>query len=400
MRSVTLLLALLALPTTAEAQERFRNAVHIGAVDSVWSATLEEQRPYLVYTPPSYTDTTLSPQAYPVLYLLDGDAHFHSVSGLVQILGTGVNGTFMVPEMIVVAIPNTNRTRDLTPTHTSVGFDGTSAPAFEASGGNPAFFTFLRDELMPRIESEYRTAPYRVFVGHSFGGITTLNALYTIPDALDAYVAIDPSLWWDDQVLLRKAREYFETARLEGKALYVAQANTLNPDDTIPNPHFSAIGQFDAVMDAYDRSGIRYAFRYYDEDDHGSVPIIAEHDALRFVFDGYKVPLQRVLADPPLLASHFREVSTRLGKTFAPTEGMLRLLGRVALTQAQDTTAALTFAEMRAESYPGSAGGHEFLGDVWSAKGEVERARAAYEQALARRPGDPDVLRKLDELGG
>ena len=392
MRSVTLLLALLALPTDSGAQDRFRNAVHIGTVDSVWSATLEEQRPYLVYTPPSYSDTTLSPQRYPVLYLLDGDAHFHSVSGLVQILATGVNGTFVVPEMIVVAIPNTNRTRDLTPTHTTVGFDGSPAPAFEVSGGNPAFYRFLEDELIPRIESRYRTAPYRVFVGHSFGGITTLNALYTMPDAFDAYVAIDPSLWWDGQVLLRKARAYFETARLEGKALYVAQANTLNPDDTI--------GQFDAVMGAYDRSGIRYAFRYYDRDDHGSVPIIAELDALRFVFDGYKVPLQRVLADPPLLARHFRDVSARLGKTFAPTEGMLRLLGGVALAQAQDTTAALAFAEMRAETYAGSPGAHEFLGDVWSAKGDVGRARAAYEQALARRPGDPDVLRKLDELGG
>jgi predicted alpha/beta superfamily hydrolase len=277
---LTALLCLLFFPRAGTAQERFRSAVDIGVVDSVWSATLDEHRPYLVYTPPSYQDTTSTPQDYPVLYVLDGDAHFHSVSGLVQILGTGVNGTFAVPEMIVVAIPNTDRTRDLTPTHTEAGFDGEPSPALENSGGNPAFFAFLTDELIPHIESRFRTMPYRVFVGHSFGGITTLNALYAIPETFDAYVAIDPSLWWDNEKLLRQAKDYFSSAKLDGKALYVAQANTILPDDTTANPHFSAITRFDAVMRAYDRSGIRYAFRYYDDDDHGSVPLISEYDAL------------------------------------------------------------------------------------------------------------------------
>jgi len=166
---------LFAVPATLAGQGRYAEAVDIGVVDSVWSATLDEHRPYLVYTPPSYTDTTVTPQRYPVLYLLDGDAHFHSVSGLVQILGTGVNGTYAIPEMIVVAIPNTNRTRDLTPTHTTAGLNGEETPAFELSGGNGDFFAFLENELIPEIEAEYRTEPYRVFVGHSFGGITTLT---------------------------------------------------------------------------------------------------------------------------------------------------------------------------------------------------------------------------------
>lgn len=170
MRSARFLLPLL-IPVSLAAQGRFANAVHIGTVDSIWSATLNEERPYLVYTPPSYADTTNTPQHYPVLYLLDGDAHFHSVSGLVQILATGVNGTFVIPELIVVAIPNTNRTRDLTPTHATTAFDGTTTSAFDSSGGNGAFFRFLRTELIPRIDASYRTMPYRVLVGHSFGGI-------------------------------------------------------------------------------------------------------------------------------------------------------------------------------------------------------------------------------------
>ena len=389
---------LLLLPAGLQAQDRFQQAVHIGQVDSIWSATLEENRPYLVYTPPSYGDTTAAPQRYPVLYLLDGDAHFHSVSGLLQILGTGVNGTYVVPEMIVVAIPNTNRTRDLTPTHTEMGLDGEPEPEFESSGGGPAFLAFLKGELIPHIDSEYRTMPYRVFVGHSFGGITTLDALYTIPETFNAYVAIDPSLWWDNRVLLLKARDYFGTARLEGRALYVAQANTINPADTARNLHFESITQFNEVMRAYDRSGIRYGFRYYDRDDHGSVPVIAEYDALRFLFDGYGAPLQQIIEEPAQLTEHFRKVSEGLGADFRPSEAMIRLLSQVTL--ARDTAKAIEFGEIRTELYPESFRAWEFLGDVWAAKGDTAKARVCYEQALEK-GADPAAIReKLDKLGG
>ena len=92
------------------------NRITIGRIDSLWSPTFKEARRILIYTPPSYSDNTFLPQKYPVIYLLDGDAHFHSVSALLQFLGTGINGNYVIPEMIVVAIPNTDRTRDLTPT--------------------------------------------------------------------------------------------------------------------------------------------------------------------------------------------------------------------------------------------------------------------------------------------
>jgi predicted alpha/beta superfamily hydrolase len=394
----TVLLLLLCLPYSGHAQDRFRHAIEIGAVDSIWSATLDEHRAYLVYTPPSYADTTVTPQHYPVLYLLDGDAHFHSVSGLVQILGTGVNGTYAIPEMIVVAIPNTDRTRDLTPTHATTGPNGEPNEAFESSGGNAAFLSFLENELIPHIESRLRTMPYRMFVGHSFGGITTLNALYTIPETFDAYVAIDPSLWWDSETLLRQAKDYFSSAKLDGKALYVAQANTISPDDTTANPHFSAISRFNAVMGAYDQSGIRYGFRYYEDDDHGSVPLISEYEALRFIFDGYKVPFQRVIAEPAFLVEHFRDVSVRLRETFQPSEGMVRLFAQFML--GQDTIKAIEVGELRVKLYPESSPAYEFLGDIWAGRGEIEKARSYYEEALARSPESAALREKLSTLGG
>ena len=399
MRPLATCVAVLLLPALAHAQGqgRFARATTIGRVDSVWSPTLKENRPYLVYTPPSYDDTASTPHRYPVLYLLDGDAHFHSVSGLIQILGTGVNGTFAVPEMIVVAIPNTDRTRDMTPTHVDAGFDGKPQPGLKTSGGMPGFLAFIKSELIPRIDQQYRTVPYRVFVGHSLGGITAINALYTIPETFNAYVAIDPSLWWDNTLLLRKAKDYVSSARLDRRVLYVAQANTINPDDTASNPHFSAITRFNAVMQAYNRAGLRYGFRYYDGDDHGSVPLIAEYDALRFIFAGYKPDLARILTSPRLLPEHFQKVSADLGVTFTPSERMVHTYGQIALSR--DTTKAMEFFQIATELYPASFRGYDRLAGLWLARGDREKARTYFEQSLARNPNNASAREQLKKLG-
>lgn len=383
MRFPILLALAAAMPSSATAQERF--PLTIGVRDSLRSTILNETRRFLVYTPPSYGDTTQAPQRYPVLYLLDGDAHFHSVSGLVQNLGTGINGTWAIPEMMVVAIPNTDRTRDMTPTKVDRGPDGKPSPFLRTSGGMANFLRFIRDELAPRIDSTYRTSPYRIFVGHSLGGITVINALYTMPEAFNAYVAIDPSLWWDDQVLVKQARERLERSNWRNKVLYLGQANTLNPDDSTTNQHFNAMLRFNGLAEAYSRSGLRYGYRYYPEDTHGSVPLITTYDALRFIFQGYQVNLGRVLATPSLLPGHYRAVSERLGATFRPSEGTVLSLAQFAINQ--DTARAIEFYELASAMYPESPRALDRLAALWAARGDRQKADGYARRSQAIRAG-------------
>jgi uncharacterized protein len=401
MRYIARAFYLLLLPATLlQAQAAAPKPVTIGVADTMWSATLKESRRFLVYTPPSYNDTTYQARSYPVLYLLDGDAHFHSVTGLAQILGTGVNGTYTVPEMIIVAISNTNRTRDMTPTRTDRDPSGKPQPGLAASGGMGNFLGFIRNELIPRIEKSYRTAPYRVFVGHSLGGITTIDALYTMPEAFNAYVAIDPSLWWDNRVLLKQAREKFSKPGLAGKTLYVAQANTITPGDTTLNVHFNAIVQFNGILETFNNSGIRYAYKYYPHDSHGSVPMIAEYDALRFIFEPYDVSLAMAIEQPAYLADHFAKASAALGYRIDPPESMVDQVARIAM--GRDTTAALELFELNASLYPGSANVHAALGDFWLAKKDSAKALGHFEKAVSLRPGAQrakDMVAKLKAQG-
>src|SRR4030095_16210175 len=92
------------------------NKIVIGKVDSVYSNVLKEQRKIWVYVPNMNSGLQNSKQRFPVLYLLDGDAHFNSVVGMIQQFSQ-VNGNFICPEMIVLAIPHSYRTRPHTPPH-------------------------------------------------------------------------------------------------------------------------------------------------------------------------------------------------------------------------------------------------------------------------------------------
>lgn len=392
-----LLLVMIAAAMPLAAQLPSSAAITIGRRDTVVSRVLGETRRILVYTPPSYGDTTYLPRRYPVLYLLDGDAHFHSVTGLLQILGTGVNGTFIVPEMIVVAIPNTDRTRDLTPTHTMLGVSGDTTPAFKTSGGGPNFLRFIETELIPHVESTYRTMPYRVFVGHSFGGITTLNALYTRPQLFNAYVAIDPSLWWDDRTLLKQAKSHVDHPGLAGRALYVGQANTINAADSTSNPHFDSIIQFNAILEAYNNSGLRYAYKYYPSDDHGSVPMIAEYDALRFIFSAYRGNLFASLERPAYLTEHFARISESLGVRFDPPESMVDLLGTIEM--GRDTTKAIALYALNTELYPASPKAWGSLARARLAAGDTTHAVAALQRVVALKPGEPAATEQLKRIG-
>ncbi len=94
--------------------------------------------------------------------------------------------------MILVAVGNTDRTRDLTPSAGEIGGE-------DAGGGGDEFLEFLADELAPWVEKKFRTRPSRVLVGHSFGGLFGVHALITRPDFYQGIIAISPSMLGDDQ---------------------------------------------------------------------------------------------------------------------------------------------------------------------------------------------------------
>ena len=86
---------------------------------------------------------------------------------------------------------------------------------------------------MPHIDSLYPTAPYRMFIGTSFGGLTVMNTLIHHTNLFNAYVAIEPTMYWDNQKLLKEAKKTLANTNYSGVSLFLGIANSLMIEDRI-----------------------------------------------------------------------------------------------------------------------------------------------------------------------
>ena len=156
-----------------------------------------------------------------MLYLTDGEAQFAHTAATVEFLAR--NGR--MPEMIVVAIGNTDRTRDLTPTKATLTRPDGSPMEFPTAGGADRFLTFIATELKPFVEKKYRTAPFSVFAGHSFGGLFAMHAFTARPETFNAYIAVSPTLTWDSDMPVRRTAELLRDRRELRKTLVVTMGD-------------------------------------------------------------------------------------------------------------------------------------------------------------------------------
>lgn len=388
-----------------------KNDIVIGKIDSIYSKTLGEERKIWVYMPGGDNGRSASGQRYPVVYLLDGDAHFSSVMGMIQQLSE-INGNTVCPDMILVGIPNTDRMRDLTPTHAGSNFY-VDSDAIRTAGGGENFTAFIERELMPHIDSIYPTAPYRMLIGHSLGGLMVINTLVHHPQLFNAYLAIDPSMWWDNQKLLRQTESALAGHRFDGKTLYLGVANTMEPgmdtarvrkDTTGTTFHIRSILSLADALKKNKDNGLRWNYKYYDGDNHGSVPLISEYDALRFIFDFYNTPVTNKLFDSSMtgaaavaaIKDHYKVISGHMGYDVQPPLEYINGLG-YAFLQRKMMEKAAAFFKLNIDNYPKDGDVLDSMGDYYAAMGDKPRAIDYYTRALAI-TNDPRTKEKLNKL--
>ncbi|MCH5597211.1 alpha/beta hydrolase [Niabella ginsengisoli] len=185
-----------------------QDSVVSGVTHPIYSTILKEERTYTISLPQSYYNKKYTPVNYPVFYVLDGEMSFDYMNSIVKFLSKGVYAH--IPEMIIVAVHNTNRTRDLTPTKSSAKSpDDSTKILFEKSGGNENFTNFISKELISHIDSNYRTNTFKIIAGHSFGGLAVTNVLLHHPEMFNAYIIHDPSYWWDNEYTLKRIETNF-----------------------------------------------------------------------------------------------------------------------------------------------------------------------------------------------
>lgn len=145
------ILLLITITWTSSLPVQGQDSINIGTRHSLFSNILNEERMYWIYEPEKQPGE--EEKDYPVLYLLDGDVFFHSVVGFTRFFAS--SRVSSLPPCVVVAVLNTDRTRDLTPTSSAAQRDGSIQPGDTPKGGGmKAFYRFLTEELRPEIEKK------------------------------------------------------------------------------------------------------------------------------------------------------------------------------------------------------------------------------------------------------
>lgn len=197
------------------------------------SRVLGERRVINVFVP---REVAQNPGArVPTLYMPDGgieEDFIHVSNTIQQAVGAGE-----AAPLILVGIQNTERRRDMTGP-TTVASDLAIAPRV---GGSAPFRSFIREELIPEIERRFPVNNRRGVIGESLAGLFIVETLVEEPDLFSTYIALSPSLWWNNASLVeglalarcgnRPARVFLAAADEENIAPHVAAvADACNGD--------------------------------------------------------------------------------------------------------------------------------------------------------------------------
>ncbi len=213
---------------------------------------------------------------YPVLYLLDGQWDFK----LLDSIYGGLYYDQFVPEMIIIGITysgaeadyNSLRAMDYTPIQIS---------SIPGSGQAPKFLAFLKKELFPLIESNYRVDnSRRVLMGHSFGGTFTLYAMFSEPELFSGYVAASPAVVYyaNSNLSFDQEAEYANTH----KDLPVRLFLSVGSEEELAYP----VKQFMKVLQDRKYPGLELETRIIEGERHAGTKPESFNRGLRYIFQG------------------------------------------------------------------------------------------------------------------
>ncbi|WP_347925683.1 alpha/beta hydrolase-fold protein [Pontimicrobium sp. SW4] len=380
---------------TSQSVENNSVEVETEVIDSLFSNILNESREYWVRLPENYNPN--SKTKYPIVYLLDG----FSLKNNLETVYNNYWGHYL-PHMILVGISNrTNRTRDLT--ISKIEERRGSAMNLD-TGGADNFRQFIEKELIPYIDKTYPTTSYRTLIGHSYAGLFALDVLINNNHLFKNYIAIDPSIEWDNQKLLIQAKEKLKSESFKGKSLFVSlaaeqlhmqnEAVTMDNimEDTSEFTLFArSIIDFSNFASSQKQNELNFSWKVYPEDLHGTVPLPSMRDGLVFLFKWYQFKSPQKYNNPETSVEELREMlknqervySNNFGTPTPPMiEELLNAYGYMNLQMAQPEK-ALLFFNLAVEYYPNSANGYDGLVDFYLEKKDkinaLKNANKAFE---------------------
>lgn len=356
-----------------------QNNIVIGKTISFHSDVQNEDRLLDIHLPNNYGKDN---KTYPVMYLLDSYYKFDKAVGTLNSLVLNE----LIPDMIIIGIRNTRRNRDLTP-GTEI-LDERNKKRLPNAGGADIFTVFLKKELIPYVNKNYRTAPYKIIVSHSLGGLFNVYTFFKNPELFDAYLTISPSLWYENPVFKKELYEVLRNHQDINSKFYMSIANE---GGTMLGNTYILAGKFTSYIKEHKDVDLKFKFDPMFDYTHGSVSYPSIYNGLKFIFSDleYEVPKSKeeILAKGgpekvmQEMESYYSNLSEKYGFEIS-RENAMTDLGFALMSQPQFLDDAVEVFKYNTEHYPDSFNAYSTLAMAYEKKGEIEKARQNYEKRL------------------
>lgn len=348
---------------SAEKDYKKEEPLTLGSKSMFSSKIMGEDRPIIISLPQNYTESNAD---YPVLYLTDGLQNIWHTIGTVEVL----TRTGSIPPMIIVGIESINRDRDFSPTVDE---------NWPRSGGGPKFSDFIEKELIPYIDTNYRTHPFRILEGHSLGGLFTASVLLNKPDLFDAYIIMSPSLWWKQHESIKLAEIFFKShPNLEKRLFFGIGTNESGTEWGMRKE----LQNFVDVLKANKPDKVEFKHQEMLNEGHMSSTLLSNYYGLKFIFSDMEVPdsLMDNYSDEKFL-KHEEMIMSKYGKEAKQSaEAYVQIAS--SLMNDKNLSGAITVIKRSVEAYPFDVGLLNFLASTYEKNENIEMAISTYKEAI------------------
>jgi predicted alpha/beta superfamily hydrolase len=356
MKKINLLLIVCVIQLSLIAQDD----VTIGKYKKFESVILGGEVTYLEHLPDGYDK---SGKTYPVIYMMNGQiiSQFANDAATVDNLSND-----RIPDMILIGISNEGSAGNYWSCPNDSGY----------VGGGESFHDFLKDELIPEINNNYRTNGYQILAGQSNTGLYVMYNFLFYPDLFNAYIVASPMFGWCPEFFLNKTKSFIKDHPVINKKLYISYGDL----DYVQVLNY--INDFEEVLKQSPES-LTWKVDLINNTSH--VPFSTLNNALLYFFSECTMDAERKKFSVPEIKSHFEALSKEYGFTVNPKAGVLFDM-TIDLADEGQTDQAIEINGYLISLYPDSEFYFYYLGKLYQKQGAVELAKDNYNKALGVNP--------------
>ena len=190
------------------------------------------------------------------------------------------------------------------------------------AGHADQFLSFIEKELFPYVEKNYRTIPYRIFAGHSFGGLCVTYAFVTRNNMFNSYIATSPSFSWCFDLVNGKYNDKIAAFNVKNKRYFISV--TENEDSLFIKDVFS----FAHILELKASPDLHWNFSFVKNEDHATQITNGLYNGLRYIYKQWRVDFGTMKnRGLEYIKDFYLNLTTLYGYEILPNENDLNMLG-------------------------------------------------------------------------